>query len=250
MLRSSVIATLFASGSMLPTASADDTALSRIVESIVRESLPQTFENDKHWDKREEVFSGFKVRSDGLNVRISKREKSVRHGFWRKYAVSLIDPERTFRLRINNVQPVGQGRFTFEVVADVRARVTARFEHWNYDVKLLNGSTQADASLRLRADCSLKWQIENNTDQGPTVVLDPDVVNVDLELNDLDVRKFGKLTASLAQVLGDGLTDAIEELLQTQEKSIRKQAWKEIDKHRDDLRLSLEQFAPWLSKEW
>ncbi len=182
------------------TASAQDAAapappLSLLIESIVRSSLPETFEDDRHWNKHQEVFSGFKVRSRGLDVRISKREKSVRHGFWRKVTVTLLDPAQTFRLQINNVQPVGDGRYTFEVVADVRAQVVARFEHWNLDVKLLNGSTKADASLRLRADCSLQWELTSDNELGPVVILKPDVVNVDLELQDLDLRRLGQLAA-------------------------------------------------------
>ncbi len=226
--------------------------LARLVEDIVRASLPQTFEDSRHWDKHEEIFSGFKVRNDGLNVRISKREKSVKHGFWRKYTVTLLNPDETFHLAVRHWQPIGEGRYTFEVMAEVRVRVLARFEHWNLGVKLLNGSTEADASLRLRADCSLQWELARVEDQGPVIVLKPDVVNIDLELGDLDVRKVGELRGSAAAELGNGLQDPIEDLLQTQEKSVRKQAWKEIERHRDDLRLPLASLfdSPWAALLW
>jgi hypothetical protein len=130
----------------------------------------------------------------------------------------------------------------------LRANVEARFEHWNLGVKLLNGSTAADATLELHADCSLTIHLETDEDSlAPLVVLEPTVHDVNLRLPDLDVRKFGTVRGSVARELGDGFEEILEDLLQSQEKSIRKQAQKSLDKRADDLRIPLPEFlrSPW-----
>ena len=221
--------------------------LSELAEAIVRAAVPKTFENRKHWDKRKEVFAGVKVKTDGLKVRISKRKEEVRHGFWRRYTVTLIDPDRTLKVRISDVKALGGGRWTYTVTADVRANVDARFEQWNLGVKLLNGSTDADASLRVRAACTLDVRLEQDDEQGSVVVFAPDVKKVDLSLPNLDVRKFGELRGKAATDLFDGLEDVVEDLLQTQEGAVRKEARKEIAEHADDLRIPLGDVlsSPW-----
>ena len=217
--------------------------LSELVESIVRAAVPRTFEDVRHWNKHEKVFAGVKVKTDGLNVRISKRTKVVRHGFWRRYTVTLIDPERTLKVRISDVQSLGGGLWTFTVTADVRANVLVRFEHWNLGVKLFNTSSEANASLRLRSDCSLKVAVESDDKTGPVVVFTPDVKTVKLSLPNLDVKKFGELRGDVATDLFDGLENVIEDLLETQEGNVRKQARKEIARHQDDLRIPLGRFV-------
>jgi hypothetical protein len=216
--------------------------LSELVESIVRASVPRTISNVKHWDKHEEVFAGVRVRSSGSRVRISKRKQRVRHGFWRRYDVTLVDPERTLKVRISDVEPQGGGHWTYTVTAEARANVVTRFEHWNLGVKLLNTSSAADATLRLRADCSLQVSLERSPEAGAMIVFAPEVKRVDLALPDLDVKKVGELRGDLASDLGDGLESVIEDLLQTQEGSIRKRANKEIARREDDLRIPLGEF--------
>lgn len=216
--------------------------LSELVESIVRASVPRAISNAKHWDKHEEVFAGVKVRGDGLKVRISKRKQRVRHGFWRRYDVTLIDPERTLKVRISDVEPQGGGHWTYTVTAEVRAKVVTRFEQWSLGVKLFNTSSEADATLRLRAGCSLQVGLEQDETAGPMIVFAPEVKRVDLALPNLDVKKVGELRGDLASDLGDGLEEVVEDLLQTQEDSVRKRANKEIARREEDLRIPLGEF--------
>lgn len=222
--------------------------LSQVVESIVRASMPQSFEDRRHWNKHTSVLAGVKVRTDGLKVRISKREEQVRHGIWRRYDVTLIHPERTLQVRLHDVTPQGGGRWTFTVTADARVRVGARFEQWNLGIKLFNTSAEADASLRLRAACSLKVTVEKLAD-GPVLVLEPEVHRVWLALPNLDVRKFGELRGDAATDLFDGLEEIAEDLLQTQEDRVLRQTQRELARRADQLRIPLGELlaSPWAS---
>ncbi len=222
--------------------------LSHLVETIVREAIPREFENAKHWDQRTKVVSGLDIESKRGLPRISKRERAVKHGFWRRYQVTLLNPQETLHLRIENLRSPAAGEFRWDLHVSTRANVETRFEHWNLGVKLLNGSMDADATLEVHADCSLKIRLETDSaTSAPVMVLQPTVHTIDLRLPDLDVNKFGKAEGPVVREIGAGLEDVIEDLLRTQEKSICKQAQKSIDKHADDLRIPLGDF---FSSRW
>lgn len=229
-----------APSSPAPSNPATDERLSRLVETIVREAIPRTFEETDDWAKRKKVFSGLDVETRGLGLRISKRERAVRHGFWRRYVITLIDPQEKLQLRIENVRSPEPGTIRADLFVRLRANVDVRFEHWNLGVKLLNAHSNADATLEVRADLSVKTSFEVDKMRGlPVFVAQPTVHRVDLSLPDLDVNRFGELRGSVAEELGNGLEDILEDLLQSQEKSIRKMLQKSLDKHADDLRIPL-----------
>ncbi len=225
-----------------------EASLSQLVETIVRGSIPKTFEDTRQWGKRRKVVNGLDIETKGLRLRISKRERAMRHGLWRRYRVTLLDPHETLRLRIENLRSPAAGQFRWDLYGSARANVDARFEHWNLGVKLLNGSADADATLEVHADCSVTISVETGADdKAPVLVLRPTVHKVGLRLPDLDVNHLGTVRGRVARELGNGFEEIIEDLLQTQEASIRKKAQKSIDKHADDFRIPL---ADVLSSKW
>jgi hypothetical protein len=221
--------------------------LSELVQAVVLAAVPKDFEDDRHWDRRRDVFAGVRVRSRGLKLRISKRTESVRHGLWRRHTITLVDPERTLKIRISDFEPQGSGSWTFTVTADVKVNVDARFEHWNLGVKLLNGSVNADTVLRMMAACALSIDVENDPEMGQIVVFAPEVKTVDLYLRNLDVHKFGQLRGDAATDVFDGMEDVVEDLLQTQEDSIRGRARNEISRRKEEMRMPLASLltSPW-----
>ncbi len=229
------------------------TDLSQLVETIVREAIPKTFEDTRHWGKRRKVANGLDIETKGLRLRISKRERAMRHGLWRRFRVTLLNPHETLQLRIENLRSPAAGQFRWDLYVRARVNVDARFEHWNLGVKLLNGSADADATLEVHADCSVKIHVETDgDDKAPVVVLRPTVHKIGLRLPDLDVNHFGTVRGRVAREVGSGFEDVIEDLLQTQEKPIRNKAQKSIDKHADDFRIPLADVlsSPWAALLW
>jgi hypothetical protein len=233
---------------VVPGDAPDRTAgLSALLRTIVLEALPAEFEDRRHWNQRTRVVTGLDIEPKGIGLRISKRERAVRHGMWRRTAVRLIDPGHTVTLRISPLRSDAQGRLHADLFVEARAEVEVAFEHWNYGVKLLNASSVADASLQGHAAISLGLRWERDAQSAPVLVLDPAVHHIGLKLPDLDVRKFGPLEGPAARELGDRLEGPFEELLQTQESQVRKQAQAAIERHRDDLRID---WANLVTSQW
>jgi hypothetical protein len=214
---------------------------SDILTAIAREALPDKFEDRSHWGKTKEIFAGVDVEPNGnrLLPRISKREIEVRHGFWRKHRVDLINPERTFQIAIDNIRPGAAGVTEFDAKVTLRARITANVEHWVRGVKGFNMEIVSDATVVMHAACCLACRSERPAGSAlPELVLEPDVQAIKLRLADLHVEKFGELRGDLAEELGNGSRGFVEDLLQRREDELVAKARREIDKRRDDLRLS------------
>ncbi len=223
----------------------DTEAWSKIVTAIAREAVPDKYEDRSHWGKTKEVFGGLDIepRPGRIAPKISKHKIRVRHGFWRKYRIDLIKPEETFNVAIRNIKVKQPGQFDFNVRVTIRLRVSSRVESWVRGVKGFNMEVVSDATVVVVILSSLA--VTSDLPPGqliPDIVLLPEVRGIKLYLTDLDTRKIGVIGRDLANELGDGSRKFIEKLLQKQEKKLLAKARKEIEKHRDQLRLASPRF--------
>lgn len=201
-------------------------SLTELVRRVIIETSKNGYEDQKHWNKSVTRFDGFKIH--GMNV--SPRKRSVRHGFCRKYAAELRNPDKTFHLQIQEISPPDNTRIVFLLESKIEARCEATFAHYVYGVKGLNGTTVADAEIRIRIQLSLDPQAEFSLDKPiPKLNLNARVEDVDFSLKDIDLHKVGVLDGKVVEVIGDGLKSIIEEVIQDQEKRVRSKLQKELD---------------------
>lgn len=204
-------------------------------------AIPDGYEDRRHWGMTTEIFDGFDVelRDDRLLPRISKEKKTVRHGFWRKYRLDLVKPEKTFRVEISKLRPVEPGVTDVHVSVFARVKVTGKFENWVRGVKGLNMEVVSYASVVLRLQCRLA--IRGDYSAGhvlPDLVFDPEVRGLRIYLTDLDTHKIGVIGGDLAEGLGDASRESIQNLLRKKERDLLTKARREVAEHKDELRLS------------
>ena len=199
---------------------------SELLRMLLLESMKSEYADLRHWKRTVERFDGFHIHG----IRISKRERDVPHGFWRRYKVTLIQPEKTFEAQVQQLAPTPEGAIPFSILISLRARCEATFAWWAYGVKGINGTAVSDATihLRLRLETSPKIHFRLNS-PFPQFDLRPRVTHVELKLKDLDVRKLGILKGDLAEVLGDGSRKAVEAMMQQQEGKIRDKLQKSLE---------------------
>lgn len=213
-----------------PSEQTTPSTFSEILRLLLLESMKSEYVDLRHWKGTAKRFDGFHVRG----ARISKRERDVPHGIWRRYRVNLIRPEKTFEATVEQLEPDTSGNIPFSILVSLRARCEATFVWWTYGVKGLNGTAVSDATLHLKLQLVTNPKLNFRLDgRLPRVELQPRVTQVDLKLKDLDVRQIGILKGDLAEVLGDGSRKAVEALMQQQEGKIR-----------DKLQKSLEEAVP------
>ncbi len=208
-----------------------------VLRAVLLTAIPDKYEDRKHWGKTTRVFDGFRVKQQGLDVRVSKRTKLVNHGSWSRYQVQLLDPQRHLQLAMDHFESSGPGRVSFELHVTARMRCVARFEQWVLGVKGLNLAVVSDAVVQLDAQCELAMRTERRENSFlPDVILAPSLQQIRLTLRDIDTRRIGEIRGDLAEELGDGSRRFIQDLLRRQEPRVLKKANAAIAKKREALR--------------
>ncbi|QDT55362.1 hypothetical protein Pan44_34050 [Caulifigura coniformis] len=210
-----------------------------LAREIALHVIPENYRDDRHWDKTEKVASGVKVKTKGGQVRFEQREKKVNHGFWRRFSMSLINPDKTLELDIRNIRKTPDGATRFDLFVAVRARCETQFALWTWGVKGINGTVESDVTVQALLDCSFRVDSEFMPDSLlPVFVVQPHFHDLDLKLTDVDTRKIGLLGGWVAEELGNGTRKAFEDLLQSQERPLLERIRKTVAKKQDRLRLN------------
>ena len=209
-----------------------------LARDIALHVIPENYRDDRHWDKTERVQARVRTRTKNGQIRFEPREKKVNHGFWRRFSMSLTNPEKTFQLDLRNVRRTPEGATRFDLFIQVRARCEAQFASWTYGVKGLNGTVESDVTVQAVVDCS--FRIDPEFREGsvlPVFALKPEFHDLDLKLTDVDTRKIGLIGGWAAEELGNGTRKSFEDLLQMQEKPLLERIRKTVAKRQDRLRI-------------
>lgn len=213
----------------------------QLLKTLVAEAIGDGYEDTKHWGRTREVIGGVDIepRPGRFAPRISKHKVEVRDGFWRRYRVDLLDPERDLDVRIDNLQPVSPGVTDFTIHIAIRARITAQVEHWIRGIKGFNAEVISDAGIVIDASCRIAIRSEFAPGRFlPDVILEPEVRAIKLRLTDLDTHQIGRLRGDLVEEIGNGSRRVIDELLQRREDQLVAKANRKIAENRDKLRFS------------
>lgn len=200
--------------------------LADLVRDVIIEISRDGYVDERHWNKSVKRFDGFRVR--GFDI--SRKSKKVRHGFCRKFSCSLRNPEQTFELTIEEATSPTREGLTFYVKGKMQLDCEAVFAHYLYGVKGLNGETKARADVRFRMIFACNPITEFSLDRPiPRIQMNASIRDVDFWLDDLDLQKVGIIDGDAAEVLGKGLEEAVEAMLQSQESQVRKRIQRELD---------------------
>lgn len=213
-------------------------SLNDLMTAIVLEHMPHDFEDAKRWGQQKEVNRGIRFSGKGLKIKAERRKKQVNHGTWKKYRISQINPEKHFRVQIENLRASDDGRTAFDAVFRSNLHACARLSEWQQGVRLVSVSTDAEATIRLQLDCRVGFELDS-----PDVVFMPEVIDAQLDLLDFRVLRISKLKGSLAEQLGRRLRKKVEQKLDDKRKDLVKSINREIEENQDKLRLSPKQLA-------
>jgi|GEM_PF-2789871 len=201
-------------------------SLGDVLRLCLLNSLQEEYVDLKHWKGSVERFDGFRVR--GLHI--SRRKREVEHGFWRRYKARLIRPEETLQLTVTQI-PGEADSVRFRIELDLQAQCEATFVWWTYGVKGWNGTGVSQARLRAILILDTRPQVRFSfSDPLPRLDLRPQIQDLKLKLIDLDLERLGIFDGPVVTALGDGSREAIEQLIQTQEKRLRQQLQAQLDR--------------------
>ena len=200
--------------------------------------MPHTFTDKKKWGMQAERFDGFKRERDGLKFKMTRRKKMVNHGTWKKYDVSLRDPERKFAISVNNLRELPGNVVGFDVDFTADLNVAGRQSKWVKGVQLYSLSANGHAQVRLRLAVELEVKTDRKTFP-PDLLFVPKVTSADVQLEEFRIDRVGKAGGEFAQQLSRRIRPVLEEKIEAKEQGLVDKINKKLVAKQDRLRVPI-----------
>ncbi len=211
------------------------------LSQLIRENLPETYEDTRKWNLQKEVWDGLDVSRDGLQIKTKRKHKLVNHGTWTRYRVQLVEPDKYLGIRFNKLQIIDDGKIAFDVSVEMLLDVFGRMSQWIRDVQLISLSANADAVCKLNVTGTVAFQL-NPLTFPPDVSIKPHVDTARVDIAYFRVRRISQVGGNLAEQLGNGLRRALENKLEDSNEKLAEKMNRQLDKHADKMKFS--------SQEW
>ncbi len=223
----------------LPVSPDERQELSTWVRWLVLRNLPPSFEDNRKWGREKEVVTGFHFRRDGWKIETKRKRKTVRHGTWSRYYIEFVDPTANLQVNIQKMEFPKSGpiRIATQVIAPLK--LFGRVSEWRRDVQLISLSTNANATIELNVECDIHVVV-NPLKIPPDVEFRPVVTNATVALQDFEVRNISQLHGPLAELLGRGIREVLDNRLEDYREKLVVKMNSEIAKQKGKLKLSLQ----------
>ncbi len=209
-----------------------------LLTKIVLKNIPHEFKEEKDWGAQEPRWNGVNIRRDGLKIRTNRKKKMVNHGTWKKYDVSLLNPQEQFSISVKNMREAEEGKMAFDVYVAANLKIDGRQAKWVKGVQLYNVSIDGKTKVNLKTTIELRTLMDV-TKFPPDLVFRPEAKAVEISVQDFRIDRISKVGGEVTQQITRLARGAIENRLAKEEAKTVKKLNAEFSKNADKLRLSL-----------
>jgi len=224
-------------------------SLQQFITRLVVDEIPREYENTKKWGGTKRVMSGLDWELDGIKIETRRQWKAVNHGTWKRYKLKLVDPEKTFEVRLENLRDLGDNRAAFDLIGVAKLDCSGRLSEWRRGVQLLSLSAEADAKVRLVAHLEVKMGLDPRT-LPPDILLRLVVTSADLQLQEFELRRVSKADGPLVKQAGEIVEEGLQEYLAEHRQKLADKINTQLEKKRDKLRVPLSKLTTSAWGEW
>ena len=223
----------------LPVSADERQELSTWVRWLVLRNLPPSFEDNRKWGREKEVVNGIQFRREGWKIETKRKRKTVKHGTWSRYFIEFVDPVANLQVNIQKMEFSKSGpiRIATQVIAPLK--LFGRVSEWSRDVQWISLSANAEATIELIVACDIHV-IVNPLKIPPDVEFRPVVTNATVALQDFEVHNISQLHGPLAELLGKGIREVLDNRLEDYREKLVVKMNSEITKQKGKLKLSLQ----------
>ena len=218
----------------------------QMVTQLVLDSIPHTYEETKDWGHQSERWDGIKFRREGLRIETKRRKKQVNHGTWKKYSARLLNPNKEFDIRLQNMREVGDDTVAFDLNFTAHLGLTARQSKWVKGVQLYSISAEGHARVRLTVAMELTFGTDL-VNLPPDLILKPVARNADLTVDSFHIDRVSKLGGEFAQQVTRATRKILDDKIAEKEPKLIEKINRQLAKKQDRLRFS---FSDVLESEW
>jgi len=137
----------------------------------------------------------------------------VNDGVWKKYRVTLVDPDKTFEIRIDNLKSLESGRYSLTLFIAAKVHGWARAVVYERGVHVISLEAEGDTAIRLWVDAEVGVETVQSSTFIPGVELRPVVTDARLKFDDFKLTRISDVRGAVAKELGDLLRNEMQKKL-------------------------------------
>jgi hypothetical protein len=212
--------------------------ISQLAARLIADAIPREYERFQDWGRTKNITTGLRSSGNFFDFDIHRRKTVVNHGVWKKYRVTLVEPEKYLAVRIENLRTTAPGRVALTLFVTARLHGWARAKIYDRGIHLIALEAEGDSAIRLWLDTEIAIESVPTNSYLPGIALRPHVSHARLALDDFRLTRISDLRGSVAHELGDALRHVVEDEL-SGPKLVAKLN-RSIEKRRDRLEFTAE----------
>jgi hypothetical protein len=187
--------------------------IAQLVTPLIAEAVPREFEGEKDWGKTKTVTSGLHNDGNFFKFDIHRQTSEVNDGIWKKYRVTLIEPEKNLEIRIDDMHHLESGKYALTLFVAAKVHGWARAVVYEHSVHVISLDAEGDTSIRLWVDAEVGVETVESSTFIPGLQLQPVVTDARLKFDDFKLNRISDVHGKIANELGDLLQKEMQKKL-------------------------------------
>ena len=154
--------------------------ISEVAARIIAAEIPREYERSKDWGRTKEVTTGLRSSGNFFKFDIHRKRSEVKDGVWKKYRLTLVEPEKNLVVSIENLRTLESGRIALTLNVAAKLHAWARIKVYESGVHIIAVEAEGDTKVRLSLDANLGVRSVMSKSYLPGVVIDPVVTDARL----------------------------------------------------------------------
>lgn len=212
--------------------------ISQIASHIIAAEIPREFEGSKDWGRTKRMTTGLRSYGNFFKFDIHRDRSEVNDGIWKRYRLTLVDPDKNLDVKIENLRTLETGRIALTLNVAAKVHGWARIKIYESGVHIIALEAEGDTGIRLAIDADIGVKPASSDSFLPSYAIDPLVTDARLKFEDFNLTRISDVGGTFAHEVGIVLREAAEDELKG--KKLTEKINRSIDKHRDRLKLTPE----------
>jgi hypothetical protein len=184
--------------------------VAQLATPIITEAIPREFAGSKDWGKTTRITSGLHSDGNFFKFDIHREKKEVNDGVWKKYKLTLVDPDKNLTVRIDNLKSIDSGKYALTLFVAAKLHGWARATVYERGVHIISLEAEGDTSIRLWIDAEIGVETVQTATFLPGIALRPVVTDARVKFDEFRLTRISDVRGALAHDLGDLLKSALE----------------------------------------
>jgi hypothetical protein len=187
--------------------------VAQLVTPLIAEAVPREFEGKKDWGKTKKVTTGLRSEGNFFKFDIHSKKTEVNDGIWKKYRVTLIEPEKNLEIRIDDMHRLESGKYALTLFVAAKVHGWARAVVYEHGVHVISLDAEGDTAIRLWVDAEAGVETVESSTFIPGVELRPVVTDARLKFDDFKLARISEVRGAVAKELGELLRKELQNKL-------------------------------------